>query len=315
MGIICDTFAAKRGEGDGSSLFVTDEQKQWQAIQKLIVKLKPTLGKRPPPSSQRCRVWVFGVVESVWFDPFIMALIVLNTLLLCLGFFGQPALYEFTLEIFNYILFGFFALEAILKLVGYGAQYFSTAAGYGVDSCGRMCCKYADVWNIFDLLIVIGSAIGILVSALLPVQIQTVAGVIRSFRLLRIVRLLRGVRGVKMLLDTILTAMPGVANVFVLLIFFVIIFSIVGIQLFATIGYGSALNEHANFRSFFVALLTLLRGSTGENWNGVMHDMARQPTACTPAIDVTFNASVCGFCEFAPDDGDGQGNNASTVNL
>eukprot|EP00750_Incisomonas_marina_P023877 INCI5064.11.p1 GENE.INCI5064.11~~INCI5064.11.p1 ORF type:complete len:1600 (-),score=279.45 INCI5064.11:3730-8529(-) len=304
VGIICDTFAAKRSEGDGSALFVTTEQKQWQAIQKIVVKLKPMLKKKEPGETELCRRWAFGVVESTWFDPFIMFLIVLNTMLLCMGFFGQVYAYEQTLDAMNYILFGFFVLEAILKLTAYGAQYFSDGIGYDQTTCcGRLCCKYADVWNIFDLCIVIGTAVGILVSSLLPVDIHTVAGIIRTFRLLRIFRLLRGVRGVKMLLDTIVTAMPGVANIFVLLSFFVVIFSIVGVQLFATIAYGSALNDYANFRSFFVAMLTLLRGSTGENWNGIMHDMNRQTDGCVPTDDLNFNATMCGFCNFASDDG------------
>jgi hypothetical protein len=35
------------------------------------------------------------------------------------------------------------------------------------------------------------------------------------------------------------------------------------------------LNEHANFRSFGTAMLTLFRFSTGENWNGFMYDVAK----------------------------------------
>ena len=31
-------------------------------------------------------------------------------------------------------------------------------------------------------------------------------------------------------------------------------------------------NEHANFRTFPVACLTLFRFTTGESWNGIMHD-------------------------------------------
>ena len=294
IGIICDTFAEKRSEGDGTSLFVTEEQKQWQAIQKIILKLKPFLRKREPKNVvRRC---CFTIADSAWFENFIMALIVLNTLVLCVGYYGQPYEYAFALDVINYVLFGVFAVEAIIKLLGFGGQYFSTSRGGGRD-----CARYLDAWNVFDLCIVIGTSIGILLSSLLPVDIQAIAGIIRTFRLLRIVRLLRGVRGLKVLLNTIAVAMPAVVNIFVLLLLFLMIFAIMGIQLFATVAHGDALNDYANFQDFFVAMLTLLRGSTGENWNGVMHDMSRETDGCVPATSMPFNATMCGFCLWAPD--------------
>jgi hypothetical protein len=294
IGIICDTFAEKRSENDGTSLFVTEEQKQWQAIQKIILKLKPFLKKREPKDP--CRRCCFSVADSDWFEHFIMALIILNTLVLCVGFYGQTYEYEFALDIINYVLFGIFALEAAIKLIGFGGQYFSTSRGGGRD-----CARYVDAWNVFDFSIVIGTAIGILLSSVLTVDIQAIAGIIRTFRLLRIVRLLRGVRGLKVLLNTIVVALPAVVNIFILLLLFLIIFAIMGIQLFATIAHGEALNDHANFQDFFVALLTLLRGSTGENWNGIMHDMSEQTENCVELSSMQFNESMCGYCDFASD--------------
>jgi hypothetical protein len=32
-------------------------------------------------------------------------------------------------------------------------------------------------------------------------------------------------------------------------------------------------NEHANFRYFHIGFFTLFRMSTGESWNGIMHDV------------------------------------------
>ena len=57
------------------------------------------------------------------------------------------------------------------------------------------------------------------------------------------------------------------------------IYAVLGVQMF----HGVALNpdglltDDANFRSLPEALLTLFRASTGESWNGVMHDLQCQP--------------------------------------
>ena len=56
-------------------------------------------------------------------------------------------------------------------------------------------------------------------------------------------------------------------------------YAVLGVQMF----HGVALNpdglltDDANFRSLPEALLTLFRASTGESWNGVMHDLQCQP--------------------------------------
>jgi hypothetical protein len=44
--------------------------------------------------------------------------------------------------------------------------------------------------------------------------------------------------------------------------------------------YEGALDAHANFRNFGTALLTLFRFTTGENWNGFMHDAAAERAGC-----------------------------------
>lgn len=62
-----------------------------------------------------------------------------------------------------------------------------------------------------------------------------------------------------------------------------------GVQLFAKIASNSDYNAHANFRSFWVALLTLFRFSTGEAWNEFMYSMTpeNEPSDCVP--DPPFN--------------------------
>ncbi len=32
------------------------------------------------------------------------------------------------------------------------------------------------------------------------------------------------------------------------------------------------INADANFKTFYIAFITLIRGATGESWNGLMHD-------------------------------------------
>jgi hypothetical protein len=57
-------------------------------------------------------------------------------------------------------------------------------------------------------------------------------------------------------------------------------------NVFAGARYNSSpdgfLNADANFDSFPIAFITLFRSSTGENYNGIMHDLARKAPYCVP---------------------------------
>ena len=49
----------------------------------------------------------------------------------------------------------------------------------------------------------------------------------------------------------------------------------VGMFLFGTLKLNGSLNDDANFQTFYRSFLTLIRLSTGEEWQSVMHDSAR----------------------------------------
>ena len=48
------------------------------------------------------------------------------------------------------------------------------------------------------------------------------------------------------------------------------------------------LGEHAHFKNFFIAFLTLFRIATGDNWNGIMKDTLRQE-GCDKSTECVTN--------------------------
>ncbi|CAF1311609.1 unnamed protein product [Rotaria sp. Silwood1] len=70
-----------------------------------------------------------------------------------------------------------------------------------------------------------------------------------------------------------------VENLLLFLLFF--IFAILGVELFGKLECSqeqscSGLSNHANFKDFGIAPLTLFRVATGSNWNDIMKDTLRQ---------------------------------------
>merc|ERR1719181_1303322 len=69
-------------------------------------------------------------------------------------------------------------------------------------------------------------------------------------------------------------------NVAALLALLLVMFACVGMQMFARVGFNGDLTVHCNFRDIDNAIFALLRFSTGENFNGFMHDLAHHNEGC-----------------------------------
>lgn len=68
--------------------------------------------------------------------------------------------------------------------------------------------------------------------------------------------------------------MQNIFNVGLLFFLIIFTFAIAAMNLFGDIerGHLGYINSNANFRTFYHSMMTLFRASTGESWNGIMHD-------------------------------------------
>ena len=150
---------------------------------------------------QRVGAWV----ESPRVTRLITWLIVINALVL--GLETSEAARELAggwMTLSNQLVLAVFVVEITLKLVAFGPRFFRSG------------------WNVFDFLIV-GIA---LVPASGPLAI------LRSLRILRVLRLLSTVKRLRMLVDSLLHALPGIGWSAALLVMMFYIFGVMGTELF-----------------------------------------------------------------------------------
>ena len=79
-------------------------------------------------------------------------------------------------------------------------------------------------------------------------------------------------------------AAANVSSVVVILVVIYFIFAVVGVQLFAHTRFGWKLNAEANFQTFEVALLTLIKISSGE-FVELYYDCSVTSPACVAGSD------------------------------
>lgn len=268
VGVIIDNFNDMKDKQNGSGL-LTEEQKLWLATIRKTMQEKPIKRSNPPTGKWRSKVWQI-VVNSKRFEFAIMGVILLNTIVMMMHSEGVSTSMTKALDSLNLLFLAVFSLEAIVKLFALRLDYFKTA------------------WNCFDISLVFFGYLGLLGS------LGPIASLLRIFRVARIFRLVRTSPGLLTIFRTLVFSVPAIINVAGIFLLLILIYAILGMNLFSKIKYGDFLNEDANFDGFWISVVTLFRCSTGESYNGIMHDCMIQEPYCSNEY------GNCGYPQFAP---------------
>ncbi|XP_066566462.1 voltage-dependent L-type calcium channel subunit alpha-1D [Amia ocellicauda] len=200
---------------------------------------------------RRCRV----AVKSVTFYWLVLLLVFLNTLTIASEHYAQPDWLTQVQDIANKVLLSLFTLEMLLKMYSLGLQ------GY-----------FVAFFNRFDCFVVCG---GIMETILVEFEIMPPLGisVLRCVRLLRIFKVTRHWTALSNLVASLLNSMKSIASLLLLLFLFIIIFALLGMQLFGgKFNFDETQTKRSTFDTFPQALLTVFQILTGEDWNVVMYD-------------------------------------------
>ncbi|XP_044534637.1 sodium channel protein type 8 subunit alpha isoform X4 [Gracilinanus agilis] len=173
----------------------------------------------------------FLIVEHNWFETFIIFMILLSSGALAFEdiYIEQRktirTILEYADKVFTYI----FILEMLLKWTAYGFVKFFTNA-----------------WCWLDFLIVAVSLVSLIANALGYSEL----GAIKSLRTLRALRPLRALsrfEGMRVVVNALVGAIPSIMNVLLVCLIFWLIFSIMGVNLFAG-KYHYCFNETSEYR-------------------------------------------------------------------
>jgi voltage-dependent calcium channel L type alpha-1D len=273
VGVVIDNFNKMKAQFDGNLAYLTPEQQEWMKTQEIARRLRPQKKRIRP--EEAIPGLLFDICFHSWFEWFIMWCIIVNTVIMGMEYFGQSELYGNFLEAVNTVFAMVFTVEAVIKLSALKWKYFD------------------DTWNKFDFAIVLGTNVGLIFLWVAGSNIGMTVTILRTFRIARLLRLMNGTESISQLFNTLLLTLPGLGNIALLLMLLFFIYAVMGIQMFSKTAYNGQYSEHSNFRDFGVAMISLLRFSTGESWEAFMHDGARHLDGCV--VDPVYNASYCGF--------------------
>ena len=133
---------------------------------------------------------------------------------------------------------------------------------------------FRSAWNIFDTLIVVVS--------LIPIEDSEMALIGRLVRIFRVLRMVSIIPELRMLLNSLLTAMPQLGYVMMMMFIIFYIYAAVGSTFFAEI-------NPELWGDIAISMLTLFRVMTFEDWTDVMYEtMAVYPLSWTFYLSFIF---------------------------
>ncbi|XP_028972466.2 sodium channel protein type 2 subunit alpha isoform X2 [Esox lucius] len=159
----------------------------------------------------------FIIVEHNWFETFIIFMILLSSGALAFEdiYIEQRKTIKIVLEYADKIFTYIFILEMLLKWVAYGFKKYFTNA-----------------WCWLDFLIVDVSLVSLVANALGYSELSAIKS-LRTLRALRPLRALSRFEGMRVVVNALLGAIPSIMNVLLVCLIFWLIFSIMGVNLFA----------------------------------------------------------------------------------
>jgi hypothetical protein len=242
-------------------VFLSEGQKSWMDAHTSMVSAVIRKCPRRPvdsPIKELCH----DMMSSSLFSKFSVLCIICSTCVLALEHDSETDAFSSAKEIANAVLSVCFLLEVLIKMLAMGLHnFFFCTTRWNRGDCFLLTMFLLDtsfvfLWNAPDE------------------RISSVLRVLRICRIARVLKLLSSPQ-YRVLIFTLLLAVPAVFNVGMVLFLLYFVYAVAGVQFFGLSrghpGHGGITNG-SNFDTFGSAMLMVLRASTGENWSQVMVD-------------------------------------------
>ncbi|XP_055742428.1 voltage-dependent N-type calcium channel subunit alpha-1B-like isoform X6 [Salvelinus fontinalis] len=202
---------------------------------------------------KRLRFTIRHLVKAQSFYWTVLCLVGLNTLCVAIVHYDQPEWLTYALYLAEFVFLALFLTEMSMKMYGLGPMsYFHSS------------------FNCFDFGVIIGSIFEVIWAVVKPGASFGIS-VLRALRLLRIFKVTKYWNSLRNLVVSLLNSMKSIISLLFLLFLFIVVFALLGMQLFGGLFNFDEETPTTNFDTFPAAILTVFQILTGEDWNAVMY--------------------------------------------
>lgn len=180
------------------------------------------------------------IESSKVFQTVVIAIIILSALTIGAKTYDLPPLVEQSLSVMDNAITLFFLVEILFRFA----------------ACSTKRRFLMDGWNLFDTIVVIGS--------LIPLDNSEAVLLGRLLRVFRVLRLVSVVPELRFLINSLLKAIPRMGYIALLMFIIFYIYAAMGSMFFASV-------DEVLWGDVAIAMLTLFRVATFEDWTDVMY--------------------------------------------
>lgn len=184
------------------------------------------------------------LVRSSFWDNFLMACVMGNTVQMAMERYNQPAAEIIFMEKLNSVFTWIFIIEMFIKINAIGPKKYLKDKMNWLDG-------FVVSLSIFEMLMALFSGSGGNLSAFKTIRI------FRTFRVLRVVRLLRALHSMQVIIQVIQRSASSFLYITMLLFVFIFIFTLLGMQVFGGKFSFPGGKPRGNYDTFSIALVTV----------------------------------------------------------
>ncbi|KAI0050088.1 hypothetical protein FA95DRAFT_1487881 [Auriscalpium vulgare] len=259
VSIIIGNFSSRTG-----SAFLTQPQREWIDLQKLIRRQKASKRPKTRPTWP-VRAWCFdrAVYKHGWWSRMLTVLFTLHIFALMTQTFAtQNVADQIRNDFFLFVTF-MYELDIVVRFYGLGWRSFR-----------------ANGWNLFDVIVGTGSLL-----TTISVRVGASGYAIEQLQKLFLVsiafKLVQRMNNLNKLFKTAVASLPVILSLLSLWIILFFFFAILFVEVFSLTKWGSGETRNQNYSTMGNALVMLAFMSSGEGWNQYMHDYAISYPRCT----------------------------------
>lgn len=213
-----------------------------------------------------------AVVQSKSFTLFIMIVVIVNAILLSLNRYPMTDEETLQIEVAEYVFFCIYFVEAVYKIFAMGSStYFSSK------------------FNKLDFAVVALSIPELALAYTGREDLTINISVLRSFRIVRLFRYTGYWESMRDFSYGLIDNFASIMSLVTLLLIFIFVAALMGMQLFGGRFYADAGLPRTNFDNFSGAYAAIFQLVTGEDWNVVMY----ASSFCDAALLVVDHINVC----------------------
>ena len=228
---------------------------------------------------------LYWLCNNFYFEATVAFMVVVNVLVMASEYYSMPKNALRALRLIDRFFTVCFLAELLIRITAYGIFRF-----------------FKSHWHLIDLLVVLLS-VGHWIfeehaeTRRIPIIDPGIIRIARVVRVTKCMKIFKVAKGVHQLVNIVRQTLPQILNLAMLFLLVFFIYAAIGVQLFGNLecpfNTCDGLSRHANFQNFGMAMLTLARVATGDNWKAVLEDVveiASDPN--TICFGVTASSSV-----------------------